>query len=971
MEGRVDSAELHIRLFGGIQINRDNAPLSGFLSTKVPALIAYLAVTNRTLQRDTLATLLWGELPDADAKNNLRQTLSNVRKLIDPYVLITRDSVGLNPDAAITLDVAQFEAHLQASRNRPSDERAGHLQAAVSLYLGDFLQGFHVRDAPDFEEWALAQRTRLHELALHALHMLTDFNLSKGQYGRAIDHATRLLALDAWREEAHRQLMLALARSGQRSAALAQYKTCRRILDEELGVTPSAETTALFQRIRAAGDSPRHNLPPQATPFVGRREEVAQIETRLLLRESRLITLIGVGGTGKTRLALQAARRAVDLGLFLNGVYFVSLAAIADAALVPAAIAEALGFSIDGQADPGKRVIAQVAEQELLFVLDNCEHLLDMASWLSRLLQQAPGVKLLLTSRERLNVQWEWCVPVDGLDYPAEDDPDPQASSAYQLFVARARAVQPGMVFNDSAVQCVARICRMVAGIPLGIELAAASLQQHTCEAIAAGIAHNIDFLATRYRDIAPRHRSLRAAFDQSWRLLAPVEQTAFGRLSVFVGDFDSAAAHAIGVSAHVLASLTDKSLVRRSLDGRYALHDLLRQFAGELLAALPQDAANVVQQHAAYYLHWLNTQTPLLRGREQKEALQAISADYDNVLAAWHTAIEQQNGAMLEQAAEPFYYFYLLRSRLTEGVAAFEAARASVTERDLQSLRLAVHLDNVIAKLLITLSRVIEARPYLERNLAIEAQTSMPELEAATRRYYGALLVSLGELDSADYQFERSRDLAHELGDNWAEANTLIDWARLAFVRKKLDVCEERCRTGLALAEKSGELLLIANFLTGLSIANREMGRLDVAQQYVERSLIVYAELDDTYGLIQGHLALGALLLLQKRFAEARSLFQMALEGSHRIGFRWGEADAYWRLGQAAQGVGDEAEVVAAWREALEIALAIQEAELIRDIIVDLKAAHADRNPFALDLLEWARHQNGAADYLQSSEVN
>lgn len=960
MVTHANSAELHIRLFGGIQISRDNTPLSGFLSAKVPALLAYLAVTGRTHQRDTLATLLWGELPDADAKNNLRQTLTNVRKLVDPYVIITRDSVGLNPEAAITLDVAQFEVHLQAGRNLPPDERATHLQAAVSLYLGDFLQGFHVRDAPDFEEWALAQRTRLHEMALHALHTLTDYNLSKGQYGRAIDHATRLLALDAWREEAHRQLMLALARSGQRSAALAQYRTCRRILDEELGVEPSAETQALFQRIRAAGDTPRHNLPPQPTPFVGRRAEVAQIETRLLLPDSRLITLVGVGGTGKTRLALQAARRAADLGLFLNGVYFVPLAAAADAELVPAAIADALGFSIDGQADPGSRVIAQVREQELLLVLDNCEHLLDMAGWLGRLLQKAPGVKLLLTSRERLNMQWEWCVPVDGLDYAAENDPAPQASSAFQLFMARARAVQPGMALDDGAVNCIARICRMVAGMPLGIELAAASLQQHTCEAIADGIAQNIDFLATRYRDIAPRHRSLRAAFDQSWRLLAPVEQTAFGRLSIFVGGFDGAAAYAVGVSAHVLASLTDKSLVRRSLDGRYALHDMLRQFAGELLETLPDESANVVEQHAAYYTRWLSTQTSLLRGREQKEALNAISADYDNMLAAWRTAIDQQNIALLELAAEPFYYFYLLRSRLTEGVAAFEAARAAVTDDDLLSLQLAVHLDNVIAKLLISLSRVVEARPYLERNLAIEAQTSMPELETATRRYYGALLVSLGELDSADCQFERSRDLAHQLGDNWAEANTLIDWARLAFVRKKLSVCEERCRAGLALAEKSGELLLIANFLTGLSIASREMGRLDVAQQYVERSLIVYAELDDTYGLIQGHLTLGALLLHQKRFDEARSLFLRALEGSHRIGFRWGEADAYWRLGQAAQGVGDDAGVIAAWREALEIALAIQEAELIRDILVDLEAAQSAGNLYAQALLEQVQAKLG-----------
>jgi predicted ATPase len=826
-----------------------------------------------------------------------------------------------------------------------------------------------VRDAPDFEEWALAQRTRLHELALHAMHTLTEYHLARGHYGRTIDYATRLLALDAWREEAHRQMMLALARSGQRSAALVQYQTCRRILSAELGVEPSAETTALFQRIQSAGDKPRHNLPPQPTAFVGRRAEVAQLESRLLQSDCRMVTLVGIGGVGKTRLALQVARRALESGLFLNGVTYVPLAAVPTADLVPAAVANAVGFSVDGKDDPIEQVIGRLRQQETLIVLDNCEHVVAMAGRLDQLLRRAPGVKLLLTSRERLHMRWEWCFPVDGLDYADEDQPEAAQTTAVQLFKARAEAVQPAIVFDDVTLRCAARICRLVAGLPLGIELAAASLQRYTCAAVADHLASNLDFLASQYRDSPPRHRTLRAAFDQSLQLLAPIEQTAFGRLSVFHGGFDNAAADALGVSAHLLAALVDKSLVRRNVDGRYDLHPVLRQFSGDLLAAA-QDATQPATRHSEHYLQLLGRHTASLRGREQKSALDAISADYENVRAAWQTAIEQRAIDRLALAAEPLYYFYLLRSRLTEGLAAFEAARAAVTPHNAETVRLAVHIDNVAAKLLISLSRVVEARPLLEHNLAIESATPMPDLETATQRYYGAVLVTLGELDSADSAFARSRELAQQLGDHWAEANTLLDWARLAFVRKQLTVCEERCLRGLALAEQSGELLLIANFLTGLSIINREMGRIDVAQQYIERSLGVYAELDDTYGLIQGHLSLGALLILRERYADAQRLFLRALSGSQTIGFRWGEADAHWRLGQAAAGLEEAATAAAHWRDGLDIALAIHEVELARDIVFDVVLFFGRKQPHAelKTLVDWLKAQPHLTDTQQAS---
>lgn len=951
-------SELQLYLFGGLEVRLNGTPVTGFLSSKVPAMLAYLAVTGRSHQRDTLATLFWGELSDSDARNNLRQALSNLRKYVDAHLIISRDSVALNPDAALFVDAVQFETHLRAARDQTPEVRAARMQAAVGLYLSDFMAGFTVRDAPAFEEWMLAQRTRLHELALHALHAVTEHHLSHGQYGRAIDSASRLLALDAWREEAHRQLMLALARSGQRSAALAQYQTCRRVLERELGVTPSAETTALFQRIHAAGDTPPHNLPAQPTAFIGRHEEVALIESRLLQPACRLITLVGPGGTGKTRLALEAARRARDLGIFLNGVYFVALAPLPTPDLVVPAIADAVGLTLGGQQEPQHQLARFLKEKEMLLVLDNMEHLLDVAGWLGQLLQRAPAVKLLVTTRERLNLQWEWAIPVTGLDSPPTDsDISPQQFGAVQLFVDRARAVAPHLALDRETLACIGRICRLVAGLPLGIELAAAGLHHFSCAEIADGISRSADFLATHHRDTPPRHRSLRAAFDHSWRLLAPVEQAAFARLSTFSGGFDQPAALALGVSPHLLSSLLDKSLIQRAAGGRYGLHELLRQFGAELLGA--PAATDLAVAHSDYYLDWLAQREQQLRGREQKEALTAVAADYDNVRAAWQTALDRQRWAALAPAVEPLYYFYLLRSRLLEGLASFDAGRQTVAAAADASQRLSVHLTNVTAKMLISLSRTAEARPLLEANLAAEAAAALPDLEAATRRYYGSVLVSLGELEEAEGHFERSRALARALGDGWAEANTLMEWARLAFVRKRLDACRERCEAGLALAEQSGELLLIANFLTGLSIAHREAGNLDAAGHYIQRSLAVYADLDDTYGLVQGHLTLGALFVHQGRFDEARALFLRALTGSRTIGFRWGEADALWRLGQADAGLGDPNGALGHWREALELALAIREVELVRDLLFDtaMLFGRSEQPRLVVEILNWLLH--------------
>ena len=323
---------LRISTFGGLLIQRGGELVTGLASRKAEALLVYLACTGRPHARESLATLLWDDRSQSRALGNLSVLLTSLRKHLAPYVTITRQTVAFNSDSDYWLDAAELERRLLAWREWKMEEipasraSVSGLEEAAALYLGDFLTGFHIRDSRDFEEWALIERERLQRQVFEALEELVIFYLYSRNYKKGVERARRLLELDPLREGTHRRLMLLLARRGQRSAALVQYEACKRILAEDLGVEPARETRDLYMRIRPAARGPRHNLPPQTTPFVGRAAELTQIGARLANPDCRLLTIVGPGGIGKTRLAIQAAEGWVDD--FLNGVCFVTLASV-------------------------------------------------------------------------------------------------------------------------------------------------------------------------------------------------------------------------------------------------------------------------------------------------------------------------------------------------------------------------------------------------------------------------------------------------------------------------------------------------------------------------------------------------------------------------------------------------------------------------------------------------------------------
>jgi predicted ATPase/DNA-binding SARP family transcriptional activator len=676
---------LTIRTLGEVTIALQSSPVTGeavsslgarrvqFATRTVDALLIYLACQGRPLGRDALAELFWPERTHKQARSNLRVALHRLRHQLAPYLLVTHHSVALNLDRMIDLDAAHFETHLAA----------GQVAAAVALYTNDFLDGFYLDGSPAFEQWALLERERLRTLALAAYQQLIDQSAAAGQGSTAITTAQRLLQLDPLHEPTHRQLMRLLAQMGQRSAALVQYETCRHLLAVELDAPPDEATTALYEQIRANdlglaildfglstqqadASNPKsqitnlksHNLPPQPTPLIGRSAELAQLEQLLANPDCQLLTLLGVGGIGKTRLAIEAAWRQTSH--FADGVYFVALAPISSGEFVLTTLAQSLGIHATSGGLQAE-IAAYLHPRAVLLVLDNFEHLVatpdsdpgTATDLLVYLLQHAPRLKLLVTSRTRLALREEWLLPIAGLSL-AED----LAGEAGQLFLRSAQRVQPGFT-GEGQEAAIATICQQVEGMPLALELAASWVRVMSCAEIARQIGANFDFLTSPLRNLPVRHRSLRALFDQSWRLLSPLEQGVLMRLSVFRGGWlVDEAAPVTGATLALLLGLVDKSLVRASDQERFDLHELVRQYAAEQLVA-SVEADLIRHRHYAAYLHLFRIGDSHLRGPAAVPWFARLALEQDNLRTALQWSLDEkryEDTAWLVLAANWFW---------------------------------------------------------------------------------------------------------------------------------------------------------------------------------------------------------------------------------------------------------------------------------------------------------------------------
>ena len=1199
---------------------------------KALALLSYLVVSGQPHTREALATLLWPEHDQSAGRGRLRRTLYELNNALASDILhVSSDIIGLNPNADVWTDVGAFRQMVgdtlpgNASGVRLPDEAVARLNEAADLYTDDFLGGFSLPDAPDFEEWRFFEAEDLRQSLAEALVQLAGAYQQRQEWEQAIHFGRRWLALDALHEPAHRLLMRLFASSGHVAAAVRQYEQCVQVLEEELGTEPEEETTALYEAIRtrrftpepaptaaAARDSvadlsasdrryarhekvfagghaevfrgedlsngevvaikrlnarlvssdpelvtrfiregellrqlnhpniirildvmeddgqqsivmeyvgggslrdlldaegalaparaldialpladalvlahesgiihrdlkpdnvllatdgtPRltdfglarlmhsnvrltqhgaflgtlaymspeaingetldarsdiwsfgvmlyemlagerpfraepissllssilygplpdlhqerpeipaslalllkqvlvrerdrrlpsmrrlaaileairegrpvhsllevaapvaaaagseagaartapvlpHRLPARATPFIGRDKEMAAIASFLADPQVRLLTILGPGGMGKTRLALAAARQLLEQdpppAALDGGLYFVPLAPLDRADKIVQAIADALNLSFEANAPasrtPQWQMLDFLREQQLLLILDNFEHLPEGIPLVGDMLRAAPGLKIIVTSRERLNLQDEHRLTLSGLDYPRDAQGQEGTRSigeyaAVKLFAQSARRTQPGFVLADENAATVAEICRLVEGMPLAVELTAAWLDVLPVAEIAQEVQRNLDFLETDKHDVPHRQRSIRAVFETTWQRLEASEQDAFERLSVFRGGFDRIAAVQIsGITLRMLRHLVGKSLLQyEAVDDRYQMHELLRQYGVQKLEETGQ-ADEVRDQHSAYFCSALQRYQREIEGNNKRPALAAIERDIDNVFAAWKWAVAQGQIRRLDQAMHSLEHFFYWRSRIHEAeafygkaaeyvahmppsppsdetehrrmVAALQARHANfdyllqnwdAARREFQaSLQIYEELEKemacdvrqekayILMKMADVTDDLQEARRQFEQSLALYETVGHRWWAAGLRCHLGYVALASRNYDEARRWFEDSLALYRQLGDQWQFGWVMDGLSNVALYQQQFDEAETLAQESLALHREIGLRDRIADNLTTLCWISLARGEQEAANQYREEAIAIWQDL-------------------------------------------------------------------------------------------------------------------------------
>jgi predicted ATPase/DNA-binding SARP family transcriptional activator/Tfp pilus assembly protein PilF len=854
---------LHIHLLGEFHLLADEKPVTGLSAERPQTLLAYLLLHGHAPQpRQHLAFLLWPDSSESQARTNLRNLLHTLRQVLpssDHFLIVEPLTLQWQMDQPFTLDVIEFERAVhEAEKTDDVVEARRWLETAVSLYRGDLLPG-------NYDDWIIPRREELRQKFLGVLEKLVRLLEQAGDYRPAIHHAQRLLQQDVLNEGSYIQLMRLHALSNDRASVRRVYQTCVTTLEKELGVEPAPATQAAYEqllRLDVALPEDVTAIPPQpapapvwrprplpvpATPFIGRESELAEIAELLADPDCRLLTIVGLGGMGKTRLALQTA--VGHQPIFRDGVAYVPLAPLQIADLLVTVIGDALQFNFFASGDPSVQLFHFLNQKEMLLVLDNFEHLLESAEMVSALLSAAPHVKVLITSRQRLDLQGEWVYEIGGLPLPEIEDTVALAdNSAITLFLQSARRADSRFMLTPGDEDDVVRICRLVGGMPLAIELAASWVRLLSCAEIAGEIERGLAFLAVSLRNIPERHRSIQTVFDHTWHLLTPSEQQTLAQLSVFRGGFTREAAEQVaGATLPLLSALVDKSLVRRSENGRYDLHELIRQYAYDLLVKSYQ-FEETGNRHFDYFLALAEESKSRLRGSELILWLDLLEKDYDNLRYSLEWSLKDHT--------------------MATGAPQFEAYRGQKALRLTAALylfwKIRVYWGN--------------GRQWLQRALDLAPRT--PATLEQTEAIKAAVLLAVEQMDiqAARKLADEGLTLAQELGD---PHNVALAYGVLGIVlwkQKQFASARHYCEEALAQFRKLGNKIRMADSLQALGRIAMNQDDLEAAQPYLEECLAIFQELDDQLGFNAALSDLGLLAYLRGDYSAARLYHEKSL---------------------------------------------------------------------------------------------
>jgi predicted ATPase/DNA-binding SARP family transcriptional activator len=985
-------------MLGGFGVDRDGQPIHGndWRLRKARTLVKLLALApDQRLHRDVLLDVLWPDRDPASAMNNLHQALYVARRVLagdgssKGWLELRDDMVMLLADGVVDVDVQRFLR--LASVGRASGDLAD-LRAAAAAYGGDLLP------EDRFEEWAARPREELRETMCDVLVDLADTAAAAGGNGaggyeaEALEALERALAADPLHERAVRGLMRRLAEAGRRSEALARYERLRSDLREMYGTDPDPDTVRLYRDLLAGSqdpgprsatpsapsgtstpapagsgasrpeaapsgasrpeaarpESPRSNIPPMLTSFVGREREIADV--RRLLARAGLLTLTGVGGVGKTRLAEQIGLALLDS--YPDGVWITDLVPVSEPALVADTVAAAVGLDPAGASDPVRRLAARLADRKLLLVLDNCEHVLAACTALvSEVRRRCPGVTVLATSREPLRVPGEVTFRVPSLELPEPEDTADIGRlgglASVRLFVDRASDARPGFMLAAGNMASIVEICRRLDGIPLALELAAARVTHLAPAEIAERLTEALSLLSRRGE--VTRHATLRAALEWSYALLSADEQVLLRRLSVFAGGFSLASAERVCADDRLprfevldcLGRLVDKSLVHVEHEGahtRYRLLETVRQLAHERLAAA-SEVATFEGAHCEHFLVIARTHDPDRASGVIIERPQSLDVDHDNLRAALAWALRSDHDRALLLGVSLWRY-WLARGHFVEGTGWLERVLAVNTAPSQEKSRALLGLAILHAR-----RGFGDRLPALgDASVQVAAESGDRVDVVYARVLRGTLLLNSVHLDGVEAAATEAVDEANAMGAApvVAAARSLAAMVALfredaALARQRFTDCLRDLRAidetaapfvpvvtmclplvpvGASIIPVFEESWLIgrrvgavqghAYMLSNLADAHRLAGDLDSAVDAAQRSVDAFADIDDAAGLAHALNHLGCIERDHRRFDLADKHLREALRLREQLGDRRGENLSLGNLGLLCAAAGD-----------------------------------------------------------------
>jgi predicted ATPase/DNA-binding SARP family transcriptional activator/Tfp pilus assembly protein PilF len=915
--------DIKIQLFNAFYAKDKFGKEINFRDNKVRALLAYLIVEHDQIhRRNKLVELFWGDAPQERAQHSLRMALTRLRQSLESagvsdILKSTRQSVKIQLDSdRHWVDVVEFDRLVAKCRKNATNNLAmlplvyEWMAKAVDLYHGSFLAGLSLSNSPSFDDWLMLHQSRYEQQALIFLDLLAEHALTNQQNEMAENFTYRQLEILPWLENSHRQLMRIFAQRNQWQLVQLQYQKCIQVLDAELGTEPDEETRNLFKQLNSGKISQKtyhpitpkptqtvsNNLPSAHTSFFGREVERDHLIETLLNDAVPLITVVGPGGVGKTRLTLDAVRQIAIHPDFPDGVWFIPLDGmrVDDKDLNQAianTIAKAMGLELRKPSKPYEQLLELLRNRRLILVLDNFEQLIsgenDGVDFVLDLINLVPRIKVVVTSRRPLNLQLESMISLDGLPVPQILDDRAYNYSSVLLFLERGKRANNIFSLDDETLPAVVEICQLMGGMPLALEMVAVRLREMSCNQILHTLKTNQDLLKSQLRDLPPRHRSMQAVFDWSWSLLELAEKSVLSELSVFRNRFTFEAAQAVtGASSEQIHTLIEHSLIR--FDGmRYSLHELLRQFAFEKLAQ-----PEIIQaKHSSFYLKFVLTRREHLIGKDLVRATAEIRQDWENIQQAWSWAISNQEMVDFVEVIVSLGRYLRNNSMIWFGEKLFQEA-----------------IDN-----------------FQEHRWKVDSIEDLPRQKAL-----GQLWLEMARcyIWSAQYETcvtisQRVITIGKAINSYPLIAGGYLEWGRALWRLGEYQTARELLESVVALAPEQSWQAIQA--LTTLGNIYSLWGKTEEALNYYKRSLQVQKEADiwSNRAQVLNHLA--TIATMQGQFKQAVVLLFEVLDASRQFEQEYFQVTTFHNLGLAYSELGQYSKSEEFFKKAMDLSKQLQ----------------------------------------------